>query len=212
MADSFTMFGKFGDVCAMLEEQDRKDLTYAICMYGMFGEVVELKYPLNAVFASLMDDIDNSKKQRKQGAEGAKARERNRQSESKQKGGSDECATPLDGISEPPLDDTDKTPCEKSATQTKPNQTNTNQTKRKSVARFAPPAPHDVAAFAAEYAAQKGLDPGGFDAERFVGYYGSNGWKVGRNPMRDWRAAVRGWVSRDCKPAGGGLPDEYASL
>ena len=31
------------------------------------------------------------------------------------------------------------------------------------------------------------------DAERFYDYYTANGWKVGKNPMKDWRAAVRTW-------------------
>lgn len=31
------------------------------------------------------------------------------------------------------------------------------------------------------------------DAQRFVDYYTSNGWKVGRNPMKDWKATVRTW-------------------
>lgn len=31
------------------------------------------------------------------------------------------------------------------------------------------------------------------DAQRFFDYYESNGWKVGRNPMKDWKAAVRTW-------------------
>lgn len=31
------------------------------------------------------------------------------------------------------------------------------------------------------------------DADRFVNYYDSNGWRVGKNPMKDWRAAVRTW-------------------
>lgn len=31
------------------------------------------------------------------------------------------------------------------------------------------------------------------DPERFLAYYESNGWKVGRNAMKDWRAAVRNW-------------------
>lgn len=31
------------------------------------------------------------------------------------------------------------------------------------------------------------------DAERFMNYYDSNGWKVGKNPMKDWKAAVRTW-------------------
>lgn len=31
------------------------------------------------------------------------------------------------------------------------------------------------------------------DAERFFDYYTSNGWKVGKNPMKDWKATVRNW-------------------
>jgi len=33
------------------------------------------------------------------------------------------------------------------------------------------------------------------DAEKFIDYYNSNGWKVGRNPMKDWKAAIRTWES-----------------
>ncbi len=31
------------------------------------------------------------------------------------------------------------------------------------------------------------------DPERWFDYYTSNGWKVGKNPMKDWKAAVRTW-------------------
>jgi hypothetical protein len=29
--------------------------------------------------------------------------------------------------------------------------------------------------------------------EKFHAHYEANGWKVGRNPMKDWKAAVRTW-------------------
>jgi len=32
--------------------------------------------------------------------------------------------------------------------------------------------------------------------EPFVNYYESNGWKVGRNPMRSWQAAMANWMTR----------------
>lgn len=38
------------------------------------------------------------------------------------------------------------------------------------------------------------------DAVRFFNYYESNGWRVGKNPMKDWRAAVRTWERSDDKP------------
>lgn len=37
----------------------------------------------------------------------------------------------------------------------------------------------------------------GVNAQRFIDYYESNGWMVGRNHMKDWRAAVRTWEQKD---------------
>ena len=41
-----------------------------------------------------------------------------------------------------------------------------------------------------DYIREKGF---GFSAERFVAYYDSNGWKVGKGAMKDWKAACRTW-------------------
>ena len=38
-------------------------------------------------------------------------------------------------------------------------------------------------------------------AQRFVDYYTSNGWMVGKNKMKDWKAAVRTWEQKE-KPQG----------
>ena len=35
------------------------------------------------------------------------------------------------------------------------------------------------------------------NAEKFWDYYNSNGWRVGKNPMKDWKAAVRTWEQSD---------------
>lgn len=34
------------------------------------------------------------------------------------------------------------------------------------------------------------------EAVAFLDYYTANGWKVGRNPMKDWKAAARNWIRR----------------
>lgn len=31
------------------------------------------------------------------------------------------------------------------------------------------------------------------DPEKWLDYYESNGWKVGKNPMKDWKAVIRNW-------------------
>lgn len=44
------------------------------------------------------------------------------------------------------------------------------------------------------------------DPEEWFNYYESNGWKVGRNPMKDWKACVRRWNSQNktnTKPGAG---------
>ncbi len=57
--------------------------------------------------------------------------------------------------------------------------------------RFKAPSVEDVRSYCLEcnYTA---VDP-----ERFVDFYQSKGWKVGKEPMRDWKAAVRNWNRRD---------------
>lgn len=56
--------------------------------------------------------------------------------------------------------------------------------------RFVKPALDDVRAYCMER--QNSVDP-----EIFIDFYESNGWKVGKNPMKDWKAAVRTWERRD---------------
>ena len=56
--------------------------------------------------------------------------------------------------------------------------------------RFTPPTADEVR----DYAREKGLR---LDADRFVYFYASKGWKVGSSPMKDWKAAVRNWAARD---------------
>lgn len=37
----------------------------------------------------------------------------------------------------------------------------------------------------------------GVDANKWYDYYTANGWKVGRNPMKDWKATVRTWERKN---------------
>jgi hypothetical protein len=42
--------------------------------------------------------------------------------------------------------------------------------------------------------AKRGLPE--MEADKFMNYYGSNGWKVGKNRMKDWQKAAAGWKLR----------------
>jgi hypothetical protein len=48
-----------------------------------------------------------------------------------------------------------------------------------------------------------GIDQAKIEAEKFVNYYTSNGWKVGKNPMKSWGAAANNWITNSKQYAKG---------
>ena len=44
----------------------------------------------------------------------------------------------------------------------------------------------------------------GIDAEAFIDFYESKGWKMGKDSMKDWKAAVRNWERSNRERAGAG--------
>ncbi len=52
--------------------------------------------------------------------------------------------------------------------------------------RFAPPTPLEVS----EYAKAQGIP---VDGDSFCDFYASKGWRIGKEPMKDWKAAARNW-------------------
>lgn len=56
--------------------------------------------------------------------------------------------------------------------------------------RFTPPSLEDVTEYCKER--NNGIDP-----QHFIDFYASKGWKVGNQPMKDWKACIRTWEQRD---------------
>ena len=65
------------------------------------------------------------------------------------------------------------------------NDTDKNSIK-KNLKRFSPPTILEVQNYCSER--ENSVDP-----SKFIDYYTSVGWKVGKNAMKDWRAAIRTW-------------------
>ena len=74
------------------------------------------------------------------------------------------------------------------------------KSKSEKVKRFTPPTLDEVIAYCNER-------NNNIDANHFIDYYTSNGWLVGKNKMKDWKAAIRTWErngyssSRQSKPS-----------
>lgn len=80
--------------------------------------------------------------------------------------------------------------------QSLPNNIDNNiENKQDNNKRFIPPSVDIVRAYCLER-------QNNVDAERFIDYYTANGWLVGKNKMKDWRAAVRTWERNGFSTAG----------
>lgn len=66
------------------------------------------------------------------------------------------------------------------------NNKNTDNGEEQKRKRFVPPTLEEVKAYCLER-------KNNVNAERFIDYYTSNGWYVGKTKMKDWKAAVRTW-------------------
>ena len=93
----FSWFPKFTSTIEMVPEEQRLELFMAIVNYGTYGIETDLAWPLDAIFESLKDDIDNSKKAIGNGMRGGRG---NRKCDSEG----------VSGESESPLSDDGKDP------------------------------------------------------------------------------------------------------
>lgn len=107
------------------------------------------------------------------------------------------------GVSHVPIKDTSQVPMqvpikdtseasrvEKSIYNTLSNERVNARTRTREKKEFVPPTLEEVQA----YCDENGIN---IDAQRFIDHYTANGWKVGKNSMKDWKAAVRNWEKND---------------
>lgn len=73
-------------------------------------------------------------------------------------------------------------------TETSQKHTNKNEKNEKNntIKRFTPPTHEQVSSYCQER-------NNGIDSDEFIDFYESKGWMVGKNKMKDWKAAVRNW-------------------
>lgn len=64
--------------------------------------------------------------------------------------------------------------------------------------RFTKPTIEEIKAFIEEESLN-------VDAEHFFNYYESNGWIVGRTPMKNWKATIRNWSKKEWNKSGNGF-------
>lgn len=185
MKNSFVLYTDYRQHIELLSVNEKAQLLDALFKYAD-GEEVELEGMALMAFSFIRAqmDRDNEKyektcqRRREAGAKGGRANAK--QNEAKQANASFAKQAQANQADTDTDNDTDKDIKEK-------------ESKKKSADKphrsFTPPTLEEVRAYCAER-------KNNVDAQRFMDFYESKGWFVGKNKMKDWKAAVRTWEQR----------------
>lgn len=177
MNESFVFYRSFAEALEQLPPEQYKEAMVAICRYGLDGVMENTEDPVcHAIMTLVKPQIDANAKRRESGRKGADSRWH---SDSKSMAND---SKPIASVCEPMPNANANANANVNA--------NVKEKGEKKAKRFLPPSVSDVAAYCRER--NNGIKP-----QQFVDFYTSKGWKIGKNPMKDWKAAVRTWEQKD---------------
>lgn len=174
-----------------LSDQEVGRLVRSLLEYGETGETEELAGRESIAFDFIADDINRAK------AAYEERCAKNQRNIEKRYARQDDTNV-YDGIrtntnvyeTYQTKDKPKDKPKDKTKDKTKDNSLPPNGVSDTRAKRFTPPTLDDVSA----YIRERGSN---VDAQRFLDFYTAKGWMVGKNRMKDWKAAVRTWEKRD---------------
>lgn len=165
------IFDSYIDAGQELSQAEKAEYYVALIEYMAYGREPTFKRQgSKAVFVAIRPSLDVGKKRSESGKKGMASRYQNGELLPNKTGNKTENSPLTKGKSKGNKEDT-------------PN----------GVSKKAPPFEAPTAEEVGAYAESQGI---AIDAARFVDFYASNGWMVGRVPMADWRAAARRWGER----------------
>lgn len=184
MREQMTFYRSYWEAVKRLRKSaDRLSALEAILAYALDGEELDRTDAADAIFVLVKPLLDAAARKSKGGKTTSRAEEDN-----------DKITGRVDEESDNNIKNK-----KKNNIKVKNNMLDNNAR-----TRFTPPTLDEVIA----YCQERGNS---VDAERFVSFYESNGWKVGKNPMKDWRAAVRTW-ERDNRPQAKAQTKSFADI
>ena len=176
----FTFYASFFDAVSRIKKKaDRADAYDAICAYALREEDPDFSKMSDAAqiaFLLIRPNLDSSRRKAKSGKDGGSKKANGKQNGSKQEANCKQEEDESEKEKEKEKEGEIENECY-------PPTPLSGGAKAK---RFIPPTVDEVASYCQERG--NGIDP-----EAFVDFYASKGWMVGKNPMKDWKAAVRTW-------------------
>lgn len=187
MRESIVFYRSFYEAIKELPAEEFRNAVMAIMEYGLNDSEIDTSGVAKAILIMAKPQIDKNNKRYENGLRGGTKPKQN-QNETKLESNSNQTRTKL----EPNLNQSG-TKAEPKRTNPEPNDyvndnDNVNDIKEseEKKPRFYPPTLEEL---------KKYIDDNKYnvDPERFIDYYTANGWTVGKNRMKDWKAAVRNW-------------------
>ena len=185
MADKFAFFASYYEALKELPPEEFKAVMVAMCERAFNGNEVELDGTAKGFYILIKPIIEKSialseirSEQGKKGGRPSQDKASEKQTESKSKANRKQ------------IDSKSKADKDKEKDKEKDIKRKTEQKEKVAGApRFVKPTVAEVS----EYCKERGNT---VNPESFVDFYESKGWKVGSNPMKDWKACVRTWEQR----------------
>ena len=189
MRESIVFYRSFYEAIKELSAEEFRNAVMAIMEYGLNDSEIDTSGVAKAILIMAKPQIDKNNKRYENGLRGGTKPKQN-QNETKLESNSSQTRTKL----EPNLNQSG-TKAEPKRTNPEPNDNdndnvndNVNDIKEsvEKKPRFYPPTLDELKKYIADN--KYNVDP-----ERFIDYYTANGWTVGKNRMKDWKAVVRNW-------------------
>lgn len=194
MRESIVFYRSFYEAIKELPAEEFRNAVMAIMEYGLNDSEIDTSGVAKAILIMAKPQIDKNNKRYENGLRGGTKPKQN-QNETKVEPNPNQTVTKVE-----PKQNQNGTKAEPKRTKPEPNvndNVNVNVNDKESEEkkpRFSPPTLEELKKYIADN--KYNVDP-----ERFIDYYTANGWSVGKNRMKDWKAVVRNW-DRSQKPGG----------
>lgn len=195
MPDSMVFYSSFSSAIKRLPPEEQLKALWALLDYGLEGKEPEEDGLFMMIFDMAKPQIDANIKRKTNGSGGGRPTKTNGYenmkpmvSETKTNGYANEKPNVNVNVNE--NDNVN---------------VNVKRESKEKKAHFVPPTLENVSG----YCRENGYN---VDARRFIDFYESKGWMVGKNKMKDWRAAVRNWSRQERKEVTRNEPEPTNSV
>lgn len=179
MRDGIVFYRSFYDAIKELPDAELAKCFKAIMEYGLDGKEPETSGIEKTIYCLVKPQIDANNKRYQNGTKGGRPKTEtepnDNQAITENKPSDNQAITKCEPKDKDKVKDKDK------------DKVKDKDKESKGTTRFAPPTLEEVR----KYCEEQGYS---IDTDRFIDFYTAKDWMIGKNKMKDWKAAVRNWA------------------